>query len=264
MSDKSVTVIDVIDDKSPLPSIPINPLDLPSEIFSSLLKRRLDNTKEIMAVIKSHLKSGVDYGSIPLKKGTAKTKPTLFKSGGEKIISLLGLKAHWPSYPKYEDAAINGLPIDIIIMRCELHDSFGRIVAEGIAGRYISTDYNDINKSLKMASKSSSLSAILSLGFSSMFTVDLEDLYSQKLAESSQSGSQVKKITQDQLDDLDSLVEKLNLEKSRVESYCVKLVSAKGLGVIDTLKDLPADLYDFVVNKLPDLAEKTKSLAEAA
>jgi hypothetical protein len=258
MSDKLPTVIDV-DKKTDFPLIPINPLDLPNDALSMALSTRLENRKLVLKIIKSQLKSGVDYGSIPLKKGAFKTKPTLFKSGGEKIISFLGLTARYPAYHEYEKAALNGLTLELIVLRCELHDGLGRVVSEGIGARNLNQDYSDFNKSIKMASKSSMLSSVLNLGFSELFTVDLEDM-----ADAISQKTTVKLVSPEQLEELNLLINDLGLDRKRVESYCVKLVSAKGLGVINSLSDLPVDLYEFVLNKLPDLAERSKVQAEAA
>jgi hypothetical protein len=254
MSDAPIALIEVEKKPQEYPLIPINPLDFPVEVFSEAINRRLNNTKLVTKIVKANLKEGIHYGSIPLKKG-GKTRPTLFKPGGEQIISLLGLKAHWPSYSKYEEAVLNGITIDLIILRCELLDGLGRIVSEGISGRYLSTDYNDANKALKMASKSSMLSAVLNLGFSSLFTVDLDDEYSRKSAEQSVDESKVKTITSQQLEELNVLINSLGLDQSRVEAYCKRIASAKGL-VVNALSDLPLELFDFVTSKLPAMAEQ--------
>jgi hypothetical protein len=253
-----------VENNQGFPVIPSNPLDLPSEIFAAALNRRLENRKLILKAIKTNLKSGVDYGSIPLKRGTAsKTKPVLFKSGAERIVSLLGLAGHFPSYHEYEKAAFSGFNIEVVVLRCELLDSQGRRVSEALAARRLNQDFGDLNRTVKMCSKSALISAVLALGFSEIFTVDLEDMVDISTKESA-SNHQAKTITQEQLEQLNSLVSNLGLDQKRVESYCMKLVSAKGLGVINTLEELPAELFDFVANKLPDLAEKTKSQAEAA
>lgn len=266
MNENPITIIGNTEQKVDYPLIPSNPLDLPSEIFASALHRRLENRKMILKAIKANLKSGIDFGSIPLKRGTAsKTKPVLFKSGAERIISLLGLTGHFPSYHEYERAAINtGFSIEVVVLRCELLDSQGRRVSEALAARRLNQDYGDLNRTVKMCSKSAMISAVLALGFSEIFNVDLEDMADISPKEESAMNYQAKTITQEQLKQLNSLISTLGLDQKRVESYCVKLVSVKGLGVINSLENLPAELFDFVANKLPDLAEKSKSQAEAA
>jgi hypothetical protein len=265
MNENPVTIIGNTEQKVDYPLIPVNPLDLPSEIFASALNRRLENRKMILKAIKANLKSGIDYGSIPLKRGTAsKTKPVLFKSGAERIISLLGLTAHFPSYHEYEKAAINGFNIEVVILRCELLDSQGRRVSEALAARRLNQDFGDLNRTVKMCTKSGTISALLALGFSEIFTVDLEDMTDATPFEASSMNHQAKAITQEQLEQLNSLISNLGLDQKRVESYCMKLVSAKGLKVIHNLEELPAELFDFVANKLPDLAEKSKAQPEAA
>ncbi|MFA5272328.1 MAG: hypothetical protein WC412_08365, partial [Candidatus Omnitrophota bacterium] len=62
---------------------------------SGELKIMLDEETKRQSVldnfIKENLKSGIDYGVIP----NTGSKPSLFKPGGEKILSLFNLRAEW-------------------------------------------------------------------------------------------------------------------------------------------------------------------------
>jgi hypothetical protein len=90
---------------------------------------------------------------------------------------MLGMTVNFPSLPDYEAAVFGQVPITVIIMRCELRDAHGHVVAEGVGARNLSQDYGDINKSFKMVEKSAHIDATLRLaGLSEMFTQDLDDI----------------------------------------------------------------------------------------
>lgn len=173
--------------------ITVSPLDLPAEQFSAGLQRRKQNRELLMEWLRSALVEGVDYGRIHVvskdrcsfaKQGRIKecgdpnhwSKPSLFKPGAEKITGMLGMTTHFPSLRQYEEAMLNQSEFSTIVMRCELRDAQGRVVAEGVGARNLSQDYGDVNKSLKMVEKSAHIDATLRLaGLSEVFTQDLED-----------------------------------------------------------------------------------------
>ena len=174
-------------------AITASPLDLPAEQFRSGLERRKENRRLLMTWLREALVDGIDFGRIHItsrdrcqfaRAGRAKecpdsahwSKPSLFKPGAEKITGMLGMTVHYPSLPAYEQAALSKNDISLILLRCELHDAQGRVVAEGVGARSLSQDYGDVNKSLKMAEKSAHIDATLRLaGLSEVFTQDLED-----------------------------------------------------------------------------------------
>lgn len=174
-------------------AITVSPLDLPAEQFSAGLERRKQNRDLLLTWLRSALVDGVDFGRIHIvskercqfaKQGRVKactdpnhfSKPALFKSGAEKITGMLGMTVHFPSLPDYEKAVLAQAAITTILMRCELRDAQGRVVAEGVGARNLHQDYGDINKSLKMVEKSAHIDATLRLaGLSEVFTQDLED-----------------------------------------------------------------------------------------
>jgi hypothetical protein len=104
------------------------------------------------------------------------SKPVLFKPGAEKITGMLGMTVCYPSLPAYEQAALSQITVTTIVLRCELRDAHGHVVAEGIGARNVNQDYGDVNKTFKMVEKSALIDATLRLaGLSEMFTQDLED-----------------------------------------------------------------------------------------
>lgn len=184
--------------EQPMPSVPhttitVSPLDLPAEHFSAGLERRKQNRHLLMEWLRTALVDGVDFGRIHVaskercqfaKQGRIKectdpyhwSKQVLYKSGAERISGMLGMTVHFPSLPDYEKAVISQTVITTILMRCELRDAQGRVVAEGVGARSLSQDYGDLNKSLKMVEKSAHIDATLRLaGLSEVFTQDIED-----------------------------------------------------------------------------------------
>jgi hypothetical protein len=100
----------------------------------------------------------------------------LWKPGAEKITGMLGLTVAFPSLKETEQALLKGTPPETILMRCELKDATGRILADGAGARSVKQDYGDYNKAIKMAEKSAHIDAVLRLaGLSEVFTQDLED-----------------------------------------------------------------------------------------
>jgi hypothetical protein len=177
----------------PNSGIAVSPMDLPTDHFSAALNRRKQNRQLLMEWLRSSLVNGIDYGSIHVvgrdrcqltqmgrmnecKEASHWSKPCLFKPGAEKITGMLGMTVNFPSLPDYEAAVFGDVPITVIIMRCELRDAHGHVVAEGVGARNLSQDFGDINKSFKMVEKSAHIDATLRLaGLSEMFTQDLDD-----------------------------------------------------------------------------------------
>lgn len=174
-------------------AISVSPLDLPTEFFSAGLDRRKRNRALLMDWLRTALVEGVDFGRIHIagkdrcqlvRMGRVHecndpghwSKPALFKAGAEKITGMLGMTVHYPTLPAYEDAFLAQADIRTIMLRCELRDAHGHVVAQGAGARQISQDYGDLNKTLKMVAKSAHIDATLRLaGLSEVFTQDLED-----------------------------------------------------------------------------------------
>jgi len=174
-------------------AISVSPLDLLTEFFSAGLDRRKRNRALLMEWLRTALVEGVDFGRIHIagkdrcqlvrmgrvhecKDPGHWSKPALFKAGAEKITGMLGMTVHYPTLPAYEDAFLAQADIRTIMLRCELRDANGHVVAQGAGARQISQDYGDLNKTLKMVAKSAHIDATLRLaGLSEVFTQDLED-----------------------------------------------------------------------------------------
>ncbi len=123
--------------------------------------------------IQKHLKTGVDYGSITVKGKV--TKPTLFKSGSEKLLGLFGFTPRF-----YRDRATHemlGRPESTVCYVCRLIDAAGQIIGEGRgAGTLGEGTTNTRNHAIKIAQKRAQVDATLrTLQLSERFTQDLED-----------------------------------------------------------------------------------------
>jgi hypothetical protein len=166
-----------------------NPLDISPEAFRGALSRRGENRKALMAWVRESLVAGVDFGRIHVvskskcSRGNQCDNPhhfskdCLFKPGAEKIAGMLGVTPTFPTLQKYEEAALAGIDLKQIILRCHMVDGSGRIVADGIGARSLEQDYGDINKSLKMCAKSAHIDATLRMaGLSEVFTQDLDQM----------------------------------------------------------------------------------------
>ena len=191
----SVIEAEQLPQPAPIPhtAITVSPLDLPAEQFKAGLDRRKANRELLMVWLRSALVEGVDFGRIHVvskercqfaRQGRVKdcgdpahwSRNSLFKSGAEKITGMLGMTVHYPSLPDYEQAVLNGTALTIVMLRCELRDAHGRVVAEGVGARSVGQDYGDINKTLKMAEKSALIDSCLRLaGLSEIYTQDIED-----------------------------------------------------------------------------------------
>ena len=153
----------------------VNPLDLEPSMFKAGLDRRKENRKSLIEWVREALVDGTDFGRIPTKRGPS--KPSLWKPGAEKICGMLGVTPTFPNLPEYEKACLAGATIKQIMLRCEIVNSSGGVIAHGVGCRSMEQDYGDMNKCIKMAEKSAHIDATLRMaGLSEIFTQDIEDM----------------------------------------------------------------------------------------
>jgi hypothetical protein len=239
-----------------------SPLDLPAEVFRAGLDRRKQNRASLMEWIRSALVEGVDYGRIQTKRGLS--KPSLWKPGAEKICGMLGVSVHFPTLHDYEQAALHGVELHHVIIRCELTDAAGRVIADGVGARSLKQDYGDINKALKMAEKSAHIDATLRMaGLSEVFTQDLEDMTNgENLAaqaghkegdslggEAGNAGAAApQRIGDEQQRVLDARIGELGLDRGRVESWI------KRAWKVEQFRDLTVAQFERLGRKLEEWA----------
>ena len=125
------------------------------------------------------LKRDVDFGVIPKTK-----KPSLFKSGAEKVAMGYGLLQHYTIESKIEQ--VGKEPIFYYLVRCDLVKVYNGIEyvwtsAYGSANTSekrngFNSPYDAANSTLKMAQKRALVAAALSIsGLSDAFTQDMEN-----------------------------------------------------------------------------------------
>lgn len=196
-------------------AVAINPLDASPAVFKAGLDRRKANRDALMEWVRSSLVEGRDYGSIQINGRPS--KPSLFKPGAEKIAGMLGLTATFPNLSRYEEAAMQGKSLNAIILKCELVNTGGEVIGQGVGARFVDQqDKGDLNKSLKMAVKSAMIDATLRCaGLSEIFTQDVEDTTTQTKPNPNSNGA----ASQKQLDTIRDLVENPDVtheEKSKL------------------------------------------------
>jgi DnaJ-domain-containing protein 1 len=249
--------------------ISANPLDLPADTFQEGLDRRKKNRAALMSWIRDALVDGSDFGKVHIanrskcpdsrncKNPGHFSKSSLFKPGAEKICGMLGVTVRYPSLPEYEKAALSGAQLNQIILRCEIVDASGRVVADGVGARTVTQDNGDINKSLKMAEKSAHVDATLRMaGLSEVFTQDIEDMVQRREAESIQRAESeldtgFEGISKTQLQQLESKIKELGLDRARVKEWMVKASHNRFASFLE----LNRDFYQILYNKLDQFAE---------
>jgi hypothetical protein len=238
-----------------------SPLDLPAEQFRAGLDRRRANRKALMEWVRDALVEGVDYGSIPTRRGPS--KPSLWKPGAEKICGMLGVTVHYPTLHDYEQVALHGVQLVHVIIRCEIKDASGRVVADGVGARSLKQDGGDINKALKMAEKSAHIDATLRMaGLSEIFTQDLEDMVGAPVEspEAKTAPAPPATITPAQHRQLEARIAELGLDRERVKSWVLRATR----GTVQHLNDLPPEDFDTLMHRLQEWAEREAIQQEAS
>src|SRR5690554_1074501 len=233
----------------------VSPLDLPAEVFRAGLDRRGENRRALMEWVRGALVEGVDYGRVATRRGPS--KPSLWKPGAEKICGMLGVTVHYPTLGDYEQAALHGVALVHVILRCEIHDGGGNVVADGVGARSLKQDGGDLNKSLKMAAKSAHIDATLRMaGLSEVFTQDLEDMaHGQNLEEATRNprqgapqgrapGARPATVPQGRISEaqhkrLEARISRLNLDRERVRAWLTKASH----GRVRSFQELTPALY---------------------
>lgn len=169
----------------------LTPVYSPQDLFK--LKKDLDN------IIRENLVDNVDYGVIPGTRG----KPSLWKSGAEKIAIAFGLKPDYEivdttidhtielTYTKQQwndktrrKEATTGTALGLYryVIKCNLRNHSGHFLGSGMGicssleTKYADRPRDSENTINKMAQKRAFVAAILnSLGLSTVFTQDVED-----------------------------------------------------------------------------------------
>lgn len=150
------------------------------------IKEETDQRALITEFISSHMKSGVDYGTIKFttKSGVEKeSKPSLFKPGSEKFCSLLHLR---PVFERDNDTwEMSGKVSGLFTYKCQLLSNNGMVVGEGRGAAKLTEKMGwTENNAIKIAEKRAQIDAVLRTGgLSDFFTQDLEDMSKEQVIE---------------------------------------------------------------------------------
>lgn len=144
--------------------------------FAITLNEAKQRIEILQKFVKEMMIPEIDYGVIPGCK-----KPSLYKSGAEKLCDIFGLSKHIEIINRMEDWDNKIFHFEVKAVL--INKRTGHIEAEGIGccnnkeKKYASQDaYNVINTILKMAKKRALIDAVLSATRSSgIFTQDVED-----------------------------------------------------------------------------------------
>ena len=184
---------------------------------------------EMNRFIDAVLIAGVDYGIIPNCK-----KPTLLKSGAEKILNYLGLIARTEITNRVEDYNIGFFSYEAKVY---LIDYNGVVKGEGIGitntreGKYAKTNgYAVQNTVLKMAKKRALVDAALNVGnLSARFTQDVEDMNIEAEVTAGKNPEELKRtakpkvdkpVTQKQIKYLETLMSQHSTSAEAMNKYC--------------------------------------------
>lgn len=225
-----------------------------SSILKLQIKEETEKRKLMTQFISDHLVDGVDFGKIHIvsrakcpdyyncKNSNHFSKNTLFKSGSEKFMSLLHLRA---TFRKDIDTwGMFGSTNGTICYICELTGPNGLVVGEG-RGAATLQEEQTANKVVKLAAKRAQMDAILRTGgLSDYFTQDLDDESQRTEKTVTAQGSRIVYITEKQLNFLKILLnQKGKTEKEILEYY-----------KIDSMEKIPIDKASKMIERLQTLS----------
>lgn len=175
--------------------IAVSPLEVDSTALEAVMKGEAEKRALITKYISVHMKSGTDYGTI--KFGNKESKPSLFKPGSEKFLSLFKLTAQFEKDTDTWEMA--GSEAGVFSYKCRLLDSKKRLVGEGRGVSKLSEKQGwTINNAVKIAEKRAQIDAVLRTGaLSDFFTQDLEDMQPQQYDQSPIKADAVPVVTYD-------------------------------------------------------------------
>ena len=162
---------------------------LTTKDLQTRIEEETEQRKLITQFISNHMKDGVDFGRIHISKNCedkyscsyAKhpghfSKPSLFKPGSEKFVSLFHFR---PTFERDDDTwEMAGKPAGLFCYKCNLIAPNGAIVGEGRGTARVGEKQGQTeNNVVKIAEKRAQIDAVLRTGgLSDFFTQDIEDM----------------------------------------------------------------------------------------
>jgi len=223
-----------------------------SEEDIKILKRQYDLFRKLQ---KDVLEENVDYG-YPAGKRNQIQKPSLYKSGAEKLTRLFNL------VPEFE--IIQSIERDDFIMykfRCRLRTQAGIIIGDGFGAcnskEKVGWDKNPWqfqNNILKMAKKRAHVDAVLTgVGASNVFTQDIEDMDEIPIPPKKHNGNaqleQAKRV-------LHSYIKKIAAESESSYEEVLEEIKEK-FGNLNSLPALSSAIH-YAENVLQNLREQNE------
>lgn len=226
--------------------------------LQQMVTTETENRKILTTFINEHMKKGTDFGGIMI--GGRMSKDSLFKSGAEKIASLLRLRA---DVVKDADTwEMSGSKEGLFCYKCNLYKvGTGELVGMGLGACSLEEKRN-YNNAIKIAKKRAFVDAVLTTGaLSDFFTQDLEDMSieeKEKPLTPRQMQQEVQKreepmSTQFQIDKINGLLKK----KQKTEEPILEFFK------VSTLNKLTVSQANKAVEKLqtfPDVVQKEEEI----
>lgn len=214
------------------------------------LKQQYDMFRELQRKV---LEEGIDYG-FPAGQRDPSQKPSLYKSGAEKLTRLFGL------IPEFELLkAIEEENFVYYMFKCTLKTRSEVVIGEGYGScnsrekeGWSKEPLKFANNILKIAKKRAHVDAVLTgLGASNVFTQDLEDM--EEIPE--ENGNSSPKASKKQIEYLNGLLERLakkqNTTKERLLEFIYKAERITELSQLS--KQKASELIERVSRKLKEL-----------
>ena len=219
--------------------------------FAITLNEARNRIAMLQEFVKEMMIPDVDYGIIPGCK-----KPSLYKSGAEKLCDIYGLSKHVEIINRIEDWDKKVFHYEVKAVL--VNKKTGLIEAEGIGScnnreaKYAKQDaYNIINTIVKMAKKRAIIDAVLSATRSSaLFTQDIEDFENDSGPVTSIKEQPQKNNTQNQNSPNSGSSQANTKSATRNQlTLIIKLVSEKQISMSE-IKNLMMQKYKVPESKL--------------
>lgn len=149
-----------------------NPLDAEPIAFKQALQSRQENYDSLAQHLRLIMTPGVDFGRIHHDKNCREgqyrcqdprhwTPYDLWSPGADKILGVLNLGAVYPGAEDYKRAALKGMPINDVIVDCQI-DNGGQVIAQGMGAcsRDEPQIKGDLNRCIKRACKRARVDAV--------------------------------------------------------------------------------------------------------
>ncbi len=200
------------------------------------LKRYFDLFRKLQQIV---LEENIDYG-YPAGKKSQDQKPSLYKSGAEKLTRLFGLIAKFEAIDKKVSAEQVHYEF-----KCTLYKG-DRLIGEGYGScnsfekdAWKSNPLKFHNNILKIAKKRAHVDAVLtSLGASNVFTQDIEDFEASDFEDTATNDEP---MTPKQMELIAMLIDKYSKKHSKTKEEVVENIKTKyGLSDINELTKIQA------------------------